>query len=101
MLAENKQYINFIDPKGLRNLKGPDDEKIKFYRTIKTIENDLKSQDPAITLNSFIISITRLPDVSWWNGGMTKEKFEECHVLFQKEDKDIYIEKLLVRALKS
>lgn len=97
LLAENKQYINFIDPKGLRNLKGPDDEKIKFYKTIKTIENDLKSQDPMITLNSFIISITRLPDVSWWDGGMTKEKFEECHVLFQKEDKDTYIEKLLAK----
>ena len=96
LLADHKQYISFIDPKGLRNLKGPDDPKIAFYQTIKTIENDLREQDPSITLNSFIISNTRLPEVGWWDGGMTKEQFEKCHVLFQQEDKDSYIEKILI-----
>lgn len=69
LLADDKQHINFIDPKGLRNLKGPDDPKIAFYRTIKSIEADLRGQDPAVTLNSFIISNTRLPEVGWWDGG--------------------------------
>ncbi|HUT54431.1 MAG TPA: DEAD/DEAH box helicase family protein [bacterium] len=100
LLADGRQYINFIDPKGLRNLKGPDDPKIVFYQTIKSIEDDLRSQDPLVTLNSFIISNTRLPDVSWWNGGMTKEQFEERNVLFQMEDKATYINKLLSRAVR-
>jgi len=99
LLMGGKQYINFIDPKGLRNLKGPDDPKISFYRTIKSIEEDLRVQDPNVTLNSFIISNTRLPEVGWWDGGMTKEQFEERHVLFQQEDKDTYIEKVLRMAL--
>ncbi|MBL7177242.1 MAG: DEAD/DEAH box helicase family protein [Desulfobacteraceae bacterium] len=99
LLVNEKQYINFIDPKGLRNLKGPDDPKIAFYKTIKTIENDLQAQDPTITLNSFIISVTRLPEVSWWDGGMTKEKFEKCHVLFQQEEKGTYIGKMMEMAM--
>ncbi|MEA1863775.1 MAG: DEAD/DEAH box helicase family protein [Euryarchaeota archaeon] len=99
LLVDKKQCINFIDPKGLRNLKGPDDPKIAFYRTIKSIEEDLRVQDPKVTLNSFIISNTRLPEVGWWDGGMTKEQFEERHVLFQQEDKGTYIEKMLKMAV--
>jgi len=99
LLEQKKQYVNFIDPKGLRNLKGPDDPKIAFYKTIKSIENDLRAQDPSITLNSFIISNTRLPEVAWWGKGMTKEQFEERHVFFQQEDKGTYISKMLDKAL--
>ena len=99
LLADGKQYINFIDPKGLRNLKGTDDPKIAFYKTIKSIEDDLRSQDSIVTLNSFIVSNTRLPEVGWWDGGMTKEQFEERHVLFQQEDKGTYIEKMLKMAV--
>jgi hypothetical protein len=100
LLADGKQYVNFIDPKGLRNLKGPDDPKIAFHETIKNIEKDLRAQDPSVTLNSFIISNTRSPDINWWNGGMTKEDFEKRHVLFQEEDRDIYIGKLMALAMK-
>jgi len=82
----------------LRNLKGPDDPKIAFYKTIKTIEEDLRTEDHEIILNSFIISNTQMPQVSWWDGGMTKEQFEEHHVLFQQEDKATYIGKMLKMA---
>jgi len=99
LLVDEKQYINFIDPKGLRNLKGPDDDKIAFYKTIKSIEDDLRSQDSMVTLNAFIVSNTRSPQVGWWGGGMTKEQFEERHVLFQQEDKGTYIEKILRMAV--
>ncbi len=99
ILAGDKQYINFVDPKGLRNLKGEDDPKIAFHKTIKAIEDDLKGQDPAVTLNSFIVSNTPLAEISWWDGGMTKAQFEERNVLFQPDDKDTYITKLLNKAL--
>lgn len=101
LLIDGRQYINFVDPKGLRNIRGADDPKIAFYKTIKTVEADLRAQAPSVTLNSFIISNTRLPEVSWWSGGMTKAEFEKRHVLFQQEDRDTYLETLMMMALKT
>lgn len=49
----------------------------------------------AVVLNSFIVSSTRVPEVGWWDDGMTKEEFEARNVLFQREDRATYIEKLL------
>jgi hypothetical protein len=93
LLDDGKQYVNFIDPKGLRNLQGPEDPKIQSHHTIKELERQLN--DPAVILNSFIVSSTDVPEVAWWSGGMTKEEFEARNVLFQHEDRTTYIEKLL------
>lgn len=95
LLDGNRQYVSFIDPKGLRNLEGPEDPKIRFHVTIKDLERQLG--DPAVVLNSFIVSSTRVPEVAWWDDGMTKEEFEARNVLFQREDRATYIEKLLVK----
>lgn len=86
------QFVTFVDPKGIRNLEGPDDPKIRFYKTIKEIET--RFADPSVTLNSFIISNTPYKDVGWWDGGITKAELETCHVLFQKEDQETYVAKL-------
>ena len=94
---DGKQYVNFIDPKGLRNLEGPEDPKIQFHQTIKDLERQLG--EPAVILNSFIISSTPLSQVKWWNGGMREEEFEARNVLFQKEDRGAYIKKLLNKIL--
>ena len=37
-------------------------------------------------------------NISWWRDSMTKEDFENCNVLFQEEDKEQYIEKLLTKS---
>ncbi len=92
LLMDGKQYINFIDPKGLRNINGTNDPKIRFYKTIKELETKLA--DPDVTLNSFILSTTPIPQVSWWSDGMTKEQFERHHVFFMTEDRKNYINKL-------
>lgn len=92
VLMDGKQYINFIDPKGLRNIDGINDPKIRFYKTIKELE--IRLADPNVTLNSFILTTTSLPEVSWWNEGMTKEQFEQHHVFFMTEDRKNYINKL-------
>ena len=97
LLADGKQYVNFIDPKGLRNLEGPNDPKIRFHLTIKDLERQLGDQ--AVILNSFIVSSTRMPEVAWWNDGMTKDELEARNVLFQREDRDTYIEKLMNKIL--
>ncbi|GIW90227.1 MAG: hypothetical protein KatS3mg109_0659 [Pirellulaceae bacterium] len=92
LLVNDKQYVSFIDPKGLRNLEGPEDPKIRFYMTIKELERQLG--DPAVVLNSFIVSSTPSNQIRWWNGGMTKDELESRNVLFQTEDRETYIEKL-------
>ena len=92
LLADGEQHSNFIDPKGLRNIDGINDPKIRFYKTIKELETTL--DDPYVTLNSFILTTTSLPEVSWWNEGMTKEQFEQHHVFFMTEDRKNYINKL-------
>lgn len=95
LLAGGRQFVSFIDPKGLRNLEGPEDPKIRFHLTIKELERQLG--DPAVILNSFIVSNTRAPEVAWWDEGMTKEQFEARNVLFQREDKTTYIQQLLTK----
>ena len=53
------QYISFIDPKGLRNVR-QDDPKIQFNKTIKELEKRLAAtaHEKVIVLNSFILSAT-------------------------------------------
>jgi len=82
--------VIFIDPKGLRNVEGPSDPKIQFYRTIKEIEDKLN--DPQLSLHSFIVSSTLYNSIKWW--GLNKKELENCHIFFQKDDKETYIEKI-------
>lgn len=80
LIKNDKQYVSFIDPKGIFNLE-PTDPKIEFYTKIKTIENQLG--DPNVVLNSFIISVTPYDVVRTWNGGMSGDDFAAKHVFFQ------------------
>jgi hypothetical protein len=84
-----------VDPKGIRNLQGTDDPKISFHETIKEIASRLG--DPEVTLNSFIISNTSYDEVSFW--GLSREEFEDSHVLFQEEDGHTYVITMLERIL--
>lgn len=93
-----RQHITFVDPKGIRNLQGPDDPKIRFYRTIKDLEARLG--DTSIVLDSFILSNTPYQQVSWWDGGMTLAGFESRHVLFTKPDRNNYISKMIYEILR-
>lgn len=91
LIHDGNQYITFVDPKGIRNLKGLQDAKIQLYNKIKEIELKLKEEDESIVLNSFIISATPYTSVSHWG---SKDEFESKNVLFQKDDKEIYIQKI-------
>ena len=94
LLADGKQYVIFVDPKGIRNIS-PDDPKIQFHKTIKEIEQRLG--DPDVHLQSFIVSNTPSATMQMlWN--MTKTEMQERHVLFQEEDKDSYVRRMLERA---
>jgi hypothetical protein len=91
LLKDDEQYVTFVDPKGIRNLRGPDDPKIGFHQTIKDVESQLG--DPAVTLNSFILANTPYAEVSHWLD--SKDAFKERHVLFQVDDRDTYVETML------
>jgi hypothetical protein len=91
ILAAGRQNVVFIDPKGIRQL-GPDNQKIRFYETIKDIESRLA--DPKVKLDSFIVSNTPSMEMQLlWN--MSKSEMRERNVLFQEEDKATYIGDLL------
>jgi hypothetical protein len=97
LIRDGRQFVTFIDPKGIRNLSGPDDEKIQFGQRIKEMEDQLRASEPTITLNSFILSNTPLEEVRWWDGGMSEDDFEDRHVLFQVGGDGNYVEKLFAR----
>lgn len=97
LLVGKKQFVTFVDPKGLRQLDdGSSNPKVQFYRTIKEIETRLA--DPNVVLNSFIVSPTPYKTIPMWGEGMSKADLQKSHVLFQKDDRETYIERLLSTA---
>ena len=77
--SDDKQYISFIDPKGLMHIR-PDDPKIQFYKTIKELEERLAptSGEKTIVLNSFIMSGTPASSV---NGGVRLVWMRPKHIV--------------------
>lgn len=92
LVLGGKQYVTFVDPKGIRNLNGLNDHKIQFYKSVKTIEAQLADND--VVLNSFIVSTTPYVDGGWWDDTWKMADFEANNVLFQKDDQG-YVGKLL------
>ena len=88
-----KQHVTFIDPKGIRNLKGLHDPKIQLYRQLRD-EVQPTLGDPNIVLDSYIVSNTDYKDVSFW---AERPAFAESHVLFQNDSKylDVMFGKIL------
>ncbi len=77
-----KQRVTFIDPKGIRNLKGLQDPKIQLYHQLKTeVEPSLNDAD--IILDSYIISNTSYNQVEFWG---TMDDFDIAHVIFQTDN---------------
>ena len=94
MIQGKKQYVCFVDPKGLTRVHGFDDPKVRFHKTVKDIQNRLG--DPNVLLDSFIVSNTHQAEIRWWSKGSVQEQdFANNHVLFQKDDKETYINCLL------
>ena len=91
LLTDRRQYVTFVDPKGLVQL-GVDNEKIEFHKTIKEIEERLG--DPKMVLNSYIVSVSSSQDIKKrWD--RDKSWLTKRNVVFQKEDRDTYIGTIL------
>jgi Type III restriction enzyme, res subunit len=97
LIVGGRQYIAFVDPKGIRNL-GFCDPKIQFFQTIKDIERRLG--DTSVTLNSFIISNTpsHTMRLLW---AVDKATMRSHNILFQEEDKATYVEDMIEQVLAS
>lgn len=90
-IVGERQYITFVDPKGIRKLSWSNEPKLEFYKTIREIEERLGHSD--ITLNSFIVSVTKADEMKHlWS--VTKEEMAARNILFA-EDGDAYIERIL------
>jgi len=94
---DEKQYISFIDPKGLVNLNTKDDPKINLSIKIKEIEEKLNDED--VILNSFIVSVTPYGVIKWVQDTLEQSELEDKNVLFQKDDKDAYVGKMFDKIL--
>ncbi len=83
LVVGKKQYLSFIDPKGLRQVSGFEDPKLKFYETVKSIEQRISDKD--FHLSSFIITPTKLEELKHWRGGETLQGFNDRNVYFQSQ----------------
>jgi Type III restriction enzyme, res subunit len=92
LVEGEKQYIAFIDPKGLRQVQGFDSTKIRFHKTVKEkIEAQLN--DPLISLSSHIVSNTSYQDVKYWASSEPMDYFNRFNVYFQQrnEQGNVYV----------
>ncbi len=90
IIKGGKQYISFIDPKGIRNSNPRNDPKMNLAITIKDIEAELG--DTNTVLNSFILSNTSLSTLNELHTNLTHQFFENKNVLFQtRSHKNSYI----------
>ena len=93
-----KQWLSFVDPKGIRNLN-LSDPKFGLNKEIKVIEGQLTDRE--ICLNAFVLSVTLFDDLLNVRGVATKAELEDRHILFMEDGAECYLPKLIDRALAS
>lgn len=90
-IKDNKQYITFIDPKGILHMNIGDD-KIQFHKKIKEIQSQMN--DDSIIMNSVVLSNTSYDMLRISHSDAeTKELYNENNVIFQQEEN--YIQQIL------
>ncbi|KMQ49447.1 hypothetical protein CHISP_3642 [Chitinispirillum alkaliphilum] len=89
-----QQWLNFVDPKGIRNLD-LSNPKFGLYKEVKVLEEKLG--DAKLTLNAFMLSGTRFIDLLNVGGKITPEELEDRNVLFMEDGGEVYLRKLFER----
>lgn len=90
-----KQYLSFIDPKGIRNLD-LHEAKLELFRTIKEYEPIIGDQN--LVLNAFILSATKFKDILN-NPFKSSTELEDRHLLFLDDGPANYLPKMFARIL--
>ena len=88
------QWLNFIDPKGIRQMN-LSDPKFGLYKEVKVLE--AKLADPKLTLNAFIVSGTAFADLL--NVTVKKSELEDRNVLFMEDGYQSYFKKMFAATL--
>ena len=95
--ASGKQWLTFVDPKGLRNLD-LSHPKLGLYKEVKTLETTLASQAKAgeapLVLNAFVLSPTKFADLLNVGDPTKKADLESRNVLFMEDGAGTYLKKL-------
>lgn len=89
---EGRQYITFVDPKGIVMLGSKEHPKIKLAETIKYRQNRLKGyRNQAVILNSFIISNTDMNKAkeAFNNPHLTEDDFMDMNIIFENDPEGI------------
>lgn len=92
-----KQWLTFVDPKGLRHLD-LSDPKLGLYKEVKALEETLAEQAKAgeapLVLNAFVLSRTKFADLL--NGGDQAKKadLKSRNVLFMEDGGSTYLKEL-------
>jgi len=87
-----EQWLNFVDPKGLRQMN-LNDPKLGLYKEVKVLQENLG--DPKLTLNAFIVSGTQF--ASLLNVSCKQADLEERNVLFMPDGGQVYLKKMFER----
>lgn len=92
-----KQWLTFVDPKGLRNLD-LSHPKLGLYKEVKMLETTLASQAKAgeapLILNAFVLSPTKFADLLNVGDPTKKADLESRNVLFMEDGPSVYLKKL-------
>ncbi|MFZ5273922.1 DEAD/DEAH box helicase family protein [Enterobacter asburiae] len=92
-----KQWLSFVDPKGLRNLDLTD-PKLGLYKEVKKLERKLAEQavqdEAELILNAFILSPTKFSDLLNIGNRIQKTDLEDKNVLFMEDGPKTYLKKL-------
>ncbi|MCL2635874.1 MAG: type III restriction endonuclease subunit R, partial [Betaproteobacteria bacterium] len=95
--ASGKQWLSFVDPKGLRNLD-LSHPKLGLHKEVKTLEATLARQtkpgEASLVLNAFAMSPTRFADLLNVGDTTKKADLESRHVLFMEDGGSSYLKKL-------
>lgn len=86
------QWLNFVDPKGLRQMNLTD-PKLQLYQEVKGIQEKLA--DPKLTLNAFIVSATKFTNLI--NVTCDQSELELRNVLFMDDGGPVYLKKMFER----
>jgi hypothetical protein len=86
-----EQWLNFVDPKGLRQMNLTD-PKLGLYKEVKVIQEKLG--DAKLILNAFIVSWTPFPILLNISESCTQADLEERNVFFMPEGGQGYLKKM-------
>ena len=90
--VSKEQWLNFVDPKGLRQMNLTD-PKLGLYTEVKTLQTKLG--DPMLTLNAFIASATEFKSLLNVTG--KQSDLEDRNVLFMNDGGQVYLKKMFER----